>query len=334
MEEFIREEGVGINFKPFFAQKYRETTQNRRLEDKRMDVCQAIENFVKDGDYLASGGFGTNRIATALLHEVVRQGRKNLGFAGHTTTHDCQILVAGECFDRCDVAYVVGLEARGLSPAARLYFQSDKVTTTEWSNAALAWRFKAAAMGVSFLPASVMLGTDTFKYSAAKTVSCPFSGERYAAIPALAPDVALIHVHKADIYGNCQIEGLTVADADLAKASMKVVISAERIVSSDEIRQAPWKTTIPYWCVDAVCPVPYGAYPSNLSGEYFSDEEHLMRWMEAENNVESYTEFIDKYIRNTHDFFEYWELCGGLARMNSLRSEELMVGSEAEKRGQ
>ena len=87
---------------------------NRKpMTDKRCTAREAVERFVKDSDYLGIGGFGTNRIPTPIIHEIVRQRRKGLGFAGHTATHDCQVLVAGDCIARCDVAYVVGLEARG-----------------------------------------------------------------------------------------------------------------------------------------------------------------------------------------------------------------------------
>ena len=98
--------------------------KDRRMVNKVMDLKTAIETFVKDGEYLGIGGFGANRTPIAACHEIVRQGRKNMGFAGHTATHDMQILSAGEVFDRLDVAYVVGLEARGLSTCSRKYMQS------------------------------------------------------------------------------------------------------------------------------------------------------------------------------------------------------------------
>ena len=190
---------------------------------KLMSVSEAVSKFVHDGDYLASGGFGSNRIATALLHEIVRQGRKHLGLAGHTTTHDFQILCAGECLDRCDAAYIVGLEARGLSRNARRLIESGQIELCEWTNASLAWRFRAAAMGISYIPARVMLGTDTFSHSAAVEVECPFTRQKYAALPALYPDVALIHVHTATPAGDARIEGLTVADIELAQAATWVM---------------------------------------------------------------------------------------------------------------
>ncbi len=299
--------------------------RNKRLENKLTTVKEAISEHVQDGYYLGIGGFGAVRTPVALLHEVVRQRKKNLGLAGHTATHDCQILSAGECFDRCDAAYIVGLEARGLSKTSRNYFESGKVKTTEWSNAALAWRYKAAAMGVSFLPTKAMLGTDTLKYSAAKEMTCPFTGEKYALIPALSPDVALIHVHRADMYGNCQINGITVADIDLAKASKRVIVTTEHLISNDEIRAEPWRTSIPYWLVDAVIQVPYGGYPGVMEGEYFSDEDHLKKWLEMERDEEEFKAFFKSLIYDTKDFNEYLELCGGLDRLNELKLQELLV---------
>ena len=297
------------------------------LTDKLMSVSDAVARFVHDGDYLASGGFGGNRIATALLHEVVRQERTNLGFAGHTTTHDFQILAAGtrtgkQIFSRLDAAYILGLEARGLSAQARRLLESGEVEVCEWTNYALACRFRAAATGVPFVPVRSMLGTDTFRESAAKEIECPFTGKSLTAVPALYPDVALIHVHESDLFGNCRIRGITVADWDLSRASKHVIVSAERIVSTDEIRSDPNATAIPAFCVDAVCHVPYGSFPGNMAGEYFSDEEHLKAWLDAERDVEAYRAFLDKYLYGVDCFEDYLEICGGEERLAELRRLE------------
>ncbi len=195
------------------------------LADKLTTVADAIRRFVADGEYLAVGGFGCARLPTAAVHEILRQGRQNLRFAGHTATHDFQLLCAGNLTGRgqtiakVDIAYVVGLEARGLSPHARRVMESGTVEFVEWTNYALAVRLKAAAMGLPFLPTRSMLGTDTFRKSAAREIACPFTGQRLVALPALYPDVAVIHVHEADRYGNCRIRGTTVADLDLARAA-------------------------------------------------------------------------------------------------------------------
>lgn len=309
----------------FFAEK------SRVKSNKLMTVSEAVTRFIHDGDYLGSGGFGTVRIATAILHEIVRQHKKNLGFAGHTTTHDFEIMAAGQCFDRCDVAYIVGLEVRGLSPQARRYMESGAVQVTEWSNATLGWRYKAAAMGLSFLPARSLLGTDTFKYSAAKMITCPFTGEKMAAVPALWPDVGFIHVHRADVYGNAQIDGIGVADWDLARASKHLIITTERIVETAEIRQKPEMTQIPYWLVDAVCHVPYGSYPGNMPYEYYSDEAHISEWLEAEKDEATLETFMKKYIYGTKDFAEYLELKGGEKRLAELRALEPLRQGREEK---
>jgi glutaconate CoA-transferase subunit A len=300
----------------FFSEK------SRVMSNKLISVKEAVRRFIHDGNYLGSGGFGTVRIATAILHEIVRQHKKNLGFAGHTTTHDFEIMAAGECLDRCDVAYIVGLEVRGLSPQARRFMESGAVRVTEWSNATLGWRYKAAAMGLSFLPVRSLLGTDTFKYSAAKIITCPFTGEKMAAVPALCPDVGFIHVHRADVYGNAQIDGISIADWDLARASKHLIITAEEIVSTDQIRRKPELTQVPYWLVDAVCHVPYGSYPGNMPYEYYSDEAHLAEWLEAEQDQASLAEFLNKYIYNTANFEEYLERKGGEALMAKLRALE------------
>lgn len=308
--------------RPFFQKK------KGALRDKVVSVQEAVTNFVKDGDYVASGGFGTNRIATAALHEIVRQRRRNLGFAGHTTTHDFQILAAGnrngeKLLARVDAAYIVGLEIRGLSPHARRVMESGEVEVCEWTNYALACRFRAAASGVPFMPVRSMMGTDTFVYSAAKEIECPFTGRKLLALPALYPDVSLVHVHESDCCGNCRIRGITVADLELARASKRLIVTTERLVSSEEIRSAPHATLIPAFCVDAVCEVPFGSYPGNMPGEYFSDETHLREWLEAEKDEAAFHDFLQKYIYGVPDFEGYLRLCGGLERIQELRALEL-----------
>src|SRR3954447_18614027 len=222
--------------------------QPRALVDKRTTVAEAVAKYVRDGDYLAIGGFGVNRIPTAVVHEILRQRKQNLSFAGHTSTHDFQLLCAGnltgrgQTLARVDVAYIIGLEARGLSPHARRVMESGTVEVCEWTNYALAVRLQAAAMGVPFLPTRTMLGTDTFRTSAAKVVECPFTGEKLVALPALSPDVAAIHVHEADRHGNCRIRGTTVADLDLARAAKRVIVTCERLIPTDEFRRDPSRT--------------------------------------------------------------------------------------------
>jgi glutaconate CoA-transferase, subunit A len=329
----ILSQGTGALYSDPSANRAREhfATKPRALIDKVTTVPEAVARLVHDGDYLAIGGFGCVRIPTAIVHEILRQAKQDLRFAGHTATHDFQILCAGNQTGRgrtlacVDIAYVVGLEARGLSPHARRVMQSGEVAITEWTNYTLAVRFKAAAMGLPFLPARSMLGTDTFRRSAARQIACPFTGEKLIALPALYPDVAAIHVHEADRYGNCHIRGTTVADLDLARAAKRLIITCERLITDDETRCDPNRTVIPFFCVDAVCEVPYGSYPGNMPYEYFSDEDHLRRWLEVEQDLGTFRHFLDEYIYGVRAFSEYLQRCGGLDRLQQLRQQEFFL---------
>lgn len=324
------DEGVGEIFsnpdpdeaRAFFRKK------SRKITNKVMNLDEAVEAFVLDGDYLAIGGFGANRTPIAACHEIVRQGRKDMGFAGHTSTHDFQILCAGEVFNRVDIAYVVGLEARGLSPCARRYLESGKVKITEWSNYSLALRLKAAALGVPFLPSRNLMGTDTFKYSGGKSVECPFTGKNVFLQPALYPDVSVIHVHEADIYGNARFKGIGVADVELAKASKHLIITTEKLISNEEIRRDPDSTRIPYYLVDAVCEIPFGAYPGTMPYEYFSDENHLKEWLTVEKDPVEFKAFLQKNIYECKNHTEYIMRNGGLRKILELRAEELLLYKE------
>ena len=307
--------------------------KSRAMTDKVTTVSDAVDRLLGDGDYLAIGGFGGDRIPTAVIHEVIRQNKQDLGFAGHTSTHDFQVMCAGnlmgrgQVLARVDIAYVVGLEARGLSRQARRVMEAGEGEVTEWSNYTLALRFRAAAMGVPFLPAHSVLGTDTMKHSAARKIVCPFTEEPMVAVPALYPDLAVIHVHESDPFGNCRIEGISVADLDVARSAKRLIITCERVISNDEIRSNPTRTAIPYYCVDAVCEVPLGSYPGNMPYEYYSDEEHIRQWLAVEEDLDEYRRFLDHHIFEVSDHQEYVRRAGGLDRLEELRRLEFMETS-------
>ena len=163
--------------------------------------------------------------------------------------YELDLLLGAGLVKALDHTYI-GMEVYGISNCLRREVESGRVEhCVEWSNAAIAWRFKATAMGVPFLPTRSMLGTDTLKYSAAKVVEDPFGGEPIALLPALILDVGLIHVHRADKYGNCQIDGISGFAFELARASKRLLISTEKIVPTEEIRKKPDQTIIPYYLI-------------------------------------------------------------------------------------
>ncbi|HQG03601.1 MAG TPA: CoA-transferase, partial [Thermoleophilia bacterium] len=153
----------------------------------------------------------------------------------------------------------------------------------------------------------------------------PFTGKKYAAVPAIWPDVAAIHVHYADMYGDSVIRGISIADYELARAAKHLIITTERIVDDSVIRDDPTATAIPFYLVDAVVEVPYGSYPGNMPYLYFSDEEHLAEWLRVEKDEAEFAKFLDRYIYGVSSFEEYIELCGGQERMEQLRKIENLV---------
>ncbi len=297
--------------------------KSRELKDKRMSVKEAVSRFINDGDFIVSGGFGHVRVSMALVYEIIRQNKKNLVMAGKTAVHDIDLLVAAGCVKEVEVAYSFGHEMRGLSPASRRKVQNgDCKVVAEITNAAYQWRFLAGMMGIPFIPARNMMGTDTFKKSSSKLAKCPFSNKNVVLIPSCNPDVVFIHVHRADKYGNSQIEGITVEDFELARAAKRLIITTEEIVDEDIIREKPYHTTIPFYFVDAVVEVKYGAHPCNMPYRYYFDEEHIGMWLKMSKTDEGVKEYFDKYIYGVKDFSEYLELIGGDKKMKKLMNIE------------
>lgn len=297
--------------------------KSRALVDKRMSVQEAVQRFVHDGDYVAIGGFGHIRIPMAVLYEIIRQRKRDLAIAGKTAVHDIDILIGGGCVSKVECAYAFGHELRGLSPAGRRAVESGRVqVVAEISNAGYQWRFLAAAMGLPFIPARNLTGTDTFAKSSAKLVRDPWSGKPIVLIPAAYPDVALFHVPRCDKYGNAQIDGILVEDFELSRAARRVIVSTEEIVDEDAIRANPRHTVIPYYVVDAVVEVPCGAHPTQMPYLYYFDEEHIREWLHLSTTDEGVQEYMDRYVFGVQDFEEYLERVGGIRKMNLLRRIE------------
>jgi len=299
------------------------THKSRALVDKRMTVREAVERYVHDGDYLAMGGFGHIRTPMALVYEIIRQRRRNLAVAGKTAVHDIDILIGAGCVSRVEVAYAFGHELRGLSPAGRRAVESDQCrVVAEISNGGYQWRFLAGMMGIPFIPSRNMLGTDTFEKSACKVARDPWSGKPVCLIPAAYPDVAIFHVPRADMYGNAQIDGILVEDFELARAARRVIVTTEEIVDNERIRAEPWHTVIPFYVVDAVCEVPYGAHPCQMPYLYFFDEEHIGEWLRLSRTPEGTEAYFARYVYGVSDFEAYLELVGGVRKLSYLRRVE------------
>lgn len=299
--------------------------KSRVLEDKRMPVAKAVARFVHDGHFVASGGFGHVRVSMAIIYEIIRQKKRNLVFAGKTAVHDLDLLIAGGCVDKVEVAYAFGHEIRGLSPASRRIVEGGECKViAEISNAGYQWRWLAGMMGVPFIPTRTMLGTDTGEYSSSKVVEDPYSGKPIHLVPAAYPDVAFIHVHRCDRFGNAQIDGAEVEDFELSRCARRLILSAEEIIDIEIIRREPWRTRIPYFLVDAVVEAPFGSHPCEMPGRYDFDEEHIAEWLSLSKTQEGAEAYLAKYVFGVDSFEQYLELCGGQEKLDYLKRREAL----------
>ncbi len=307
-------------YDPDEARRWVQENKSRELKDKTISVEEAVSRFVHDGDFIASGGFGHTRVSMAIIYELIRQKRRNLTMAGKTAVHDIDILVGAGCVNKVEAAYSFGHELRGLSPASRRKVESGQCKViAEISNAAYQWRWLAGMMGIPFIPSRTMLGTDTAAYSSSIVVKDPFSGKPINLIPAAYPDAAFIHVHRCDIYGNAQIDGIIIEDFELSRCARRLILTTEKIIDNEIIRQEPWKTNIPFFVVDAVVQVPYGSHPAEMPGLYWFDEEHIAEWLKISRTQEGVEEYFKKYIFGVSNFEQYLELCGGMEKLDYLR---------------
>jgi acyl CoA:acetate/3-ketoacid CoA transferase alpha subunit len=321
MELEVLDSGSGEMIQPPDMDAFREwnrTRKSRKLEDKRMSEKEAVERFVPDGCYLGTELYGTVRAPMSVIREVIRQGKKDLRACGQGAL-EMDMLLATGAVRKLDVTYI-GMEVYGVCNSLRRAVESGQTRTVEWSNAAITWRFKAAAMGVPFVPARSMLGSDTFRQSAAKVARDPFTGIKVALIPALILDVGLIHVHRADKHGNCQIEGISGFAVEMSRACKRLIISAEEVVPTDTIRSHPEYTCIPYYLVDAVVHAPFGSHPGEMAYVYGRDEPEVKAWVDANETAEGAAAYLKSRVHDLPSHAAYLEWLGS-ERLEALRGQ-------------
>ncbi|MBI2462106.1 MAG: CoA transferase subunit A [Candidatus Rokubacteria bacterium] len=286
---------------------------NRGFEEKVTTLEDAVRRGVRDGDHVALGGCTLSRTPMASVFELIRQGRRDLTVSRNIMSTEGDFLLASGAARRIITSWISQGIVWGISKIMRHYVEGGKVVYDEWSHMSIGLGYRAGAMGVPFLPSRTMLGSDLIRRaSAVKELDCPYTGERLALIPALTPDVALLHVHRADPYGNAQFDGLPFMDADIAMAAHRVILTTERIITNDQIRRSPDRTTIPFFCVEAVVEVPYGSLPHECYGLYEPYYEHLDEYarLSKERGVEGAREYLDRYVHGPKGWVEYLELLG------------------------
>jgi glutaconate CoA-transferase subunit A len=289
-------------------------------QPKIMALDEAVRKFVNDGSHLAIGGCLYSRTPTAVIHEIIRQKVRNLTISRSLAGMETDLLVGAGSLSKVVTSWWSIGYAWGISRVMRKSVEEQRVKFEEWSHLSLGLRYRAAAMGVTFLPTLSMLGTDLEKVNNVNTMNCPYSGEKVLLVPALYPDVGIIHAQVADELGNVQIAGYEFMDQDIARASERVIVTAEKIISTKEFRKQPDKTTIPFFCVDAVVELPYGAYPSECWNLYEADFDHFNKFAQQTNEKEldGAKQYVAEFIYGTETFQDFLDKIGD-SRLQKLR---------------
>lgn len=311
------------------------------LSNKVMTLAAAIGRFVEDGCHLSIGGFTVSRNPMAAVYEIIRQGRRGLHLYAHSNGQGVDELIGGGCVDRLEIAYA----GTGRFAPTCMRFRKAVATGTlaveDYSNFQMAQRFAAGAMGLPFLPVRSGLGTDIVRHwgfpramrknderlpdDKLVVLDNPF-GEwaettKVVLVPAINPDVTIIHVQKCDRMGTLRIEGLPFCDIEQAKAAQRVIVTCEELVPPSRLRDRPETNSLPFFCVDAVVHVPYGAYPTACYRHYDYDPAYLAAYAERAADEARHQGYLREMILATPDHAAFLALQdqGRLARIRADR---------------
>ena len=294
--------------------KLRSDTQarDRSLREKVMSLEEAT-TFVNDGDHVAIGGCTLSRTPMAMIWALIRARKRDLTISRSIVSTEGDLLYASGASQHIVTSWFSQGIVWGISKVMRLYTESKRARFEERSHMSMGMAYRAGAMGIPFIPIRSMMGSDVAsQLDDVREMECPFTGEKVMLLPALNPDVALIHVQRCDAYGNAQFDGLQFMDIDIPMAANRVILTTERIVSNEQIRRTPDQTKIPFFTVDAVVEVPFGCAPHECYGVYEPFFSHLDDYArrtgkDAEAGVD---EYLSKYYYGPESWADYLEMLG------------------------
>lgn len=295
--------------------------RDRGLREKVMSLQEAAK-IVSNGDHVAIGGCTVSRTPMAMIWALIRAKKKNLTISRSITSTEGDLMFASGLSQHVITSWFTQGIVWGVSKVMRHYTENKLARFDEWSHMSIGLRYRAGAMGVPFMPSRSMMGSDVGKRVAdqTKTMMCPFTGEEVILLPALNPDVALIHVQRCDAYGNAQLDGLQFMDIDMAMAATRVIMTTERIVSNDQIRRTPDQTRIPFFTVDAVVEVPMGCAPHECYGLYEPFFPHLDYYAElSKDPIEGPKKYLEEYYYGPSSWAEYLSKLGMDAMLDACR---------------
>jgi glutaconate CoA-transferase subunit A len=276
---------------------------------KLVSLSEAIRENVHNGDLLYAAGF-THLIPFAAGHEIIRQKRRDLVLARATPDLIYDQMVAAGCARKVIFSYM-GNPGVGSLRIVRAELEAGRLEWEEYSHFGMISRLQAGATGLPFMPMNPTAAGDLEKVNPNyRTVTDPYSGSEVVVVPALQPDVAIVHVQRADAQGNAHLWGIVGEQKEAAFAAKRVILTAEEIVDAEVIRSDPNRTLIPAFIVDAVCHVPYCAHPSYTQGYYDRDNEFYLEWDKISSDREAVQAYLDEWVYGVPGRAAYWDKLG------------------------
>ena len=299
------------------------------MADKVKNAAEVVRT-IPNGSHIALGGFAVARNVITVVHELIRQQKRDLTLSQCVMGMDTDLLVGAGLVSRL----IIGggsLDRFGPAHCVNRARETGAVVSQDYSSLSLCFGYLAGALGISFIPIKSLLSSEVLERleagSAAENLrhmTCPFTGEEYLLLRAITPDVSLVHVQVADREGNCQISGPRWENEEQAKAARRVIVIAEELVSTEYIQRFPERTVIPAHRVEAVIHQPFGAHPTAVFGCYDYDADHLKLYVDHAKRPERMREYLETYILSTRDHWEYLEKAGGLQRLQELKADRVL----------
>lgn len=297
------------------------------IDDKLMSLPQAIQRFVKDGSQIAISGFTITRNPMAAIYEIIRQKIKDIHLVCHSNGQGLDLLIGAGCVKRVEIAYAGSGRYAPTCIRFKKAVERGQIQFEDYSNYQMSLRFLAGSLGIPFIPTTSGLGTDILKKEgfpreirgerkvAAKKFEIshdPFSKEnnKIVLLPALNPDVMLLHAQYVGEDGTVRINGLTFADIEQAKAADRVIVTCEEIVPRSFIRNDPDQNSLPAFFVDAVVKVPHGAHPTSCLFFYDYDPMHLNHYRRVAEDDAAFERYLHEWIFGLSSHEEYLEKVG------------------------
>ncbi|MGD8991696.1 MAG: CoA-transferase [Desulfobacterales bacterium] len=279
-------------------------------EPKLLPLPEAVERFVPDGSAVALGLAQETLIPFAAGHELIRQKKRRLTLIGPISDILFDQIIGAGCVRKIRAAWV-GNVITGSSYNFRRAVEGGALEVEDHSNLTLAMALRAGAMGVPFMPARTALGSDLFKTnSSLKTMNCPFSGDTLTAVAALKPDVSIVHLQRADRYGNAHAWGNLGLTRDACLASRHIIITVEDVVEPEVISRDPNRVITPGYRVSAVVHVPWGGHPSPVPGYYNRDHQSFLDYRDDSKTQDAFFNWRKRWVDSVHCWQDYTGLLG------------------------